>query len=226
MRPRPVAALYVESGGPYCGVDGVDPWTERRDARQYFGPDPVVAHPPCKRWGRYWGGGPSVKVPRRMGDDGGCFASALYAVRLFGGVLEHPEASHAWRWHGLRRPPRGGGWVDAGDGLGVTCCVEQGHYGHRARKATWLYAARVVVPELTWGASQGDRFDEGFHSPQERRAARQAGQAPRKRLSAAERLHTPAPFRDLLVSIARTASIDIDSRALCGAVSPSLDLFG
>jgi hypothetical protein len=141
-----------------------------------------------------------------MGDDGGCFAAALYAVRLFGGVLEHPEASHAWAWHGLMKPPKTGGWVPAGDGVGWTCCVEQGHYGHRARKATWLYAVGTVRPELRWGPSTGDRLDEGYHSAEERRAAVAAGAAPRPRLSAAERLHTPLPFRDLLLRMARTAA--------------------
>ena len=46
-----IAALYVESGGSYYGLDGVDPWDETRDARQYAGPWPAVAHPPCQRWG-------------------------------------------------------------------------------------------------------------------------------------------------------------------------------
>lgn len=48
-----IAALYVETDGPYFGLDGVDPWDIRRDARLYTGPHPVVAHPPCARWGRY-----------------------------------------------------------------------------------------------------------------------------------------------------------------------------
>lgn len=31
------AALYVETDGPYFGIHGVDPWDEKRDARQYLG---------------------------------------------------------------------------------------------------------------------------------------------------------------------------------------------
>lgn len=55
-----IAALYVQAEGCYFGVDGVDPWDEQRDARLYDGPWPVVAHPPCQRWGRYWYGGPAA----------------------------------------------------------------------------------------------------------------------------------------------------------------------
>lgn len=198
-----IAALYVESGGAYWGLSDVDPWDEARDARLYAGPHPVVAHPPCQRWGRYWSGGPSAKVRRVLGDDGGCFAAALGAVRTWGGVLEHPEASHAWRWFGIAKPPRSGGWVVADALGGWTCCVEQGHYGHRARKATWLYAVGPMPPELVWGPARGERLDEGFHSAEERRAARAAGREPRKRLSTAENIATPPAFRDVLLSIAR-----------------------
>lgn len=53
-----VAALYVEAGGSYYGLPGVDPWDETRDARLYAGPWPVVAHPPCQRWGKLWAGQP------------------------------------------------------------------------------------------------------------------------------------------------------------------------
>ena len=45
-----IAALYVQTGGVYYGLDDVDPWDEARDARRYAGPWPVVAHPPCKAW--------------------------------------------------------------------------------------------------------------------------------------------------------------------------------
>jgi hypothetical protein len=200
-----VAALFVESEGCYFNLLGVEPWDRARDARLYTGNSPCVAHPPCERWGRYWSGGPSAKVRRKRGDDEGCFASALASVRRCGGVLEHPADSSAWAAFSLWSPPRHGGWVVADWLGGWTCCVEQGSYGHRARKATWLYAIGVELPALKWGPSTGIRLDEGFHSKEERSAARAAGVAPRKRLSTTQNLATPPPFRDLLLSIARSA---------------------
>lgn len=171
---RTVAALYVMRGGPYYGLDGVEPWgIPDRDAREYDGPHPVVAHPPCKRWGRYWHGGPSAKVRRKLGDDDGCFEAAIASVRKWGGVLEHPEASHAWKRFGICAPPKSGGWIRASlwdDGW--TCCVEQGHYGHRARKATWLYLVGMdSPPKLTWGpsAKSQTKLDHGFRTAEERR---------------------------------------------------------
>lgn len=200
-----VAALYVRTNGVYFGLDGVDPWDERRDARLYAGPHPIVAHPPCARWGRYWFGGPTARVRRVKGDDGGCFASAIAAVRIWGGVIEHPEASSAWPTFGLNKPPRSGGWITAGDGRGWTCCVEQGHYGHRARKATWLYACRVKhLPSLRWGKSDASvKIDLGCHTKEERRRKIRTGIC--QRMSHREREDTPPEFRDLLLSIARTA---------------------
>lgn len=230
---RPIAALYVATGGVYFGLDGVDPWDEARDARLYDGPWPVVAHPPCQRWGRYWSGGPSAKVRREKGDDGGCFAAALAAVRRFGGVLEHPAASHAWRAFDLVAPPHTGGWVAADWRGGWTCHVEQGHYGHLARKATWIYACGVrELPSLKWGPSAAKaRIDDGSHSAEERRLfmrpppgmsaemrakrcrwlERYAAETGKElcvpeRLSRVERLRTPVPFRDLLISIAQGCS--------------------
>src|SRR5262245_34864309 len=79
-----VAALYVEEGGCYFGPAGVDPWGPARDARRYAGPHPVVAHPPCARWGRFWHGSTRRPHQFKLGDDGGCFALALDAVRKWG----------------------------------------------------------------------------------------------------------------------------------------------
>lgn len=198
-----IAALYVQADGCYMGLDGVDPWPEARDARSYDGPHAVVAHPPCERWGRYWFGGPSARVRRELGDDGGCFAAALASVRKWGGVLEHPEGSHAWRAHGLAAPPQSGGWVRA-EGLfgdGWTCCVAQGRYGHRAQKLTWLYAVRCDLPRLDWGLCPGMvRLDDDYHSAEERRRAVRAGVV--ERLSKRQRAATPEPFRDLLLGMA------------------------
>ena len=195
-----IAALYVLKDGPYFGLLDVDPWDESRDARRYSGPWRVVAHPPCARWGRYWGGGPSARTPRKLGDDDGCFDAALSAVRRYGGVLEHPEGSHAWRAFGLNLPPRTGGWIAADWEGGWTCCVEQGHYGHPARKATWLYANGIEPPTLVWGPSKVRvRMDEGYHSAEERRRAIKTGIC--QRLSARQRAATPDGFRDLLISM-------------------------
>jgi hypothetical protein len=203
-----IAALYVMADGPYSGLPDVECWAlPERDAREYAGPWPVVAHPPCARWGSYWGGSPTGWPRKRKGDDDGCFKAALESVRTWGGVLEHPAGSWAWRFFSLCLPPRSGGWVAAGDGIGGwTCCVEQGHYGHRARKATWLYAAKVSLPSLRWGPSgKRVRMDDGYHSAAERRRAIKTGAIKTGRLSKRQRAETPAEFRDLLLSIARPA---------------------
>jgi len=201
-----VAALYVDPDGVYSTADDVECWGVEQDARAYPGPYPVVAHPPCKRWGKYWYGGPSANVRLRKGDDEGCFASALCSLRRWGGVLEHPEASAAWKWHGLNTPPRGGGWVRA-DPFGWrdawTCCVEQGHYGHRARKATWLLACGAGdLPRLKWGPARGKiRIEDGYHSNLDRQLRKQKACA---RATAGERMATPGPFAEILLGMARS----------------------
>ncbi len=194
-----IAALFVMADGPYAGIPGVDMWDQERDARHYAGPHRVVAHPPCERWGRYWNGGPSARVRRVKGDDGGCFAAALAAVRKYGGVLEHPAASAAWEAFGLNPPPRAGGWVNADFEGGWTCCVDQEHYGHRAQKATWLYAAGVPLPSLRWGKGFS-RLVDGYETAEERRRVIRTGVC--QRLSKRQRTETPAGFRDLLLLIA------------------------
>lgn len=199
-----IAVLFVQRDSIYENVEDVDCWGRDRDARLYSGPWKVIAHPPCERWGRYWFGGPSARVRRVKGDDDGCFEAALNAVRRFGGVLEHPAASSAWSHFGLMPPPRCGGWVVADWLGGWTCCVDQGHYGHRAQKATWLYAniAPTALPSLIWGkSSRRVRLDDGFHSAEERRRKIRTGSC--QRLSGRERAATPSEFRDVLLSMVR-----------------------
>ena len=147
-----VAALYVEADGPYAGLDSVDIWPIKRDARLYDGPHPVVAHPPCNRWCQI----ASINVSQghfKLGDDGGCFASALDAVRKFGGILEHPARTYAWKAYGLPTPLSCGGWIRTLFDNGWVCEVEQGNYGCPAPKPTWLYAVNVKLLSLKWGKS-------------------------------------------------------------------------
>ena len=144
-----VAALFVDPHGVYAGLPGVDVWDEARDARLYAGPWPVVAHPPCARWSRL-AGFTEARFGYKRGEDGGCFEAALHAVREFGGVLEHPAYSDAWKRYELLRPSVREGWTLDMHG-GATCYVEQGRYGLPVKKATWLYAYGVELPELRWG---------------------------------------------------------------------------
>lgn len=203
-----VAALYVDGLGIYGNVPGVDPWDETRDARKYNGPYPVVAHPPCGRWGKYWHGSPRKPHQYQLGSDEGCFAAALMAVRNFGGVLEHPRDSHAWAHFGLTPPPREGGWHKADEFGGYSCCVYQGHYGHFAGKPTWLYVCHVELIKLKWGKAHSGPTDEmikRYGYEKARRVGRMAliGGKFKKEIRAA----TPKKFRDLLIRIASTAKL-------------------
>ena len=208
-----VAALFVKTDGAYFGIPGVDPWDEVRDARKYQGNSPVVAHPPCQRWGKFWAGQPlwiaRTGERKKKGDDGGCFAAALAAVRKNGGILEHPWGSHAWPHFGLTVPPRSGGWVKADEVGGWTCCVEQGRYGHYARKPTLLYAVGTERPELLWGESKA-QFPQWAIDKYGLAYCKRAGELAFKGggKDNAHRIGTPAAFRDILLRIAETAGID------------------
>lgn len=191
-----IAALYVQDDGCYSGVDGVDMWPESRDARSYQGPHRVVAHPPCQRWGNFaainykrWGG-----EHNRPGNDGGCFAAAFAAVNKWGGVLEHPAFSRAFPAHGIDKPPRHG-WARSGQGW--VCEVWQSPYGHRARKATWLYYVGPKPFGLDWSRPKGTH-QIGW---QDQRG--KAGNKPT--LSKKEANATPPAFRDMLLRLAGVA---------------------
>lgn len=187
-----VAALFVETNGIYFGLPNVDPWDEPRDARRYAGPHPVVAHPPCDRWHQL-----SAVNNKRWGytinEDGGCFSAALEAVRSYGGVLEHPAESRAFKFHGIPEPVADG-WQFTIDGDWVTE-IWQSSYGHRARKRTWLlYHGRSAPPVLEWRRTAGTH-QIGFFDQK------------RPQLPKAERAATPKLFRDLLINLALTSGI-------------------
>lgn len=149
-----VDVLFADTKtGPYPALVGLEHcWDERRDARLYEGHGPIVAHPPCGRWcamarlnERRWGA--------KVGDDGGCFESALKNVRRCGGVLEHPARSLAWQHFSLLSP-RGLGWTSAGPREWV-CEVWQSAYRHIATKRTWLLFVGGEPNDLNWERPRG-----------------------------------------------------------------------
>jgi len=207
-----IAALYVEKNGVYANLEGVELWDLERDARKYAGPWPVVAHPPCARWCQL-ASVIEARYGHKIGDDEGCFEAALHQVRTFGGVLEHPAYSIAWGRYGLPRPERSGWTHDLFD-PGASAHVEQFYYGHRARKATWLYAVAPVLPRLRWGrcaqyqpmarvqyAGRRDVPTAMTGWCRNRRAAEDI----RPVLGKKEASASPPEFRDVLLSIARSA---------------------
>jgi hypothetical protein len=136
----------------------------------------------------------------KVGDDGGCFVAALLAVQTFGGVLEHPAGSLAWKYFGLPRPGREG-WTGSFRDPGLTTEVSQVSYGHRARKRTWLYCVGVDPVALDWRDSEGECIvGDLWHGD-----GRWLGRGDRPRMYQREALATPPAFRDVLLDMARRA---------------------
>ncbi len=182
-----VAALYVDPKGPY--PDLVQHWyDEKRNAKTYAGPWPVVAHPPCGPWSSLRG------LSREMTKD--CGPHAVEMVRCYGGVLEHPRGSTLFEFCGLPRP---GALPDAWGGL--TFEVAQCDWGHVARKRSWLYTVGVPLSALPVAppSREPTHWVSGVHTPGAR------GRPPPgiKICSAQQRRRTPAAFAQWLVSIAR-----------------------
>lgn len=190
-----VAALFVEMGGVYFGLPDVDPWDKQRDARLYAGPWPVVAHPPCNVWCQL---APvnEARYGTPVGHDGGCFAAALGAVEAFGGVLEHPAYTLAWHAFDLDRPRRDS-WQQSR--LGWVTEVSQSVYGSPARKRTWLYYVGPNPPTLDWRDLPGEAVIGGGINSGECMG--------RRKIEKREASRTPAPFRDLLLNLARAVEV-------------------
>jgi len=200
-----IAALFVETDGCYFGLKDVEPWDEKANALYYQDDYPVIAHPPCQRWGRFWHG--STRKPHQfeLGDDGGCFRSALTSVWRCGGLLEHPADSRAFSHFGLPIPKRGAGWTKEDQYGGRSCYVEQGHYGHPSRKPTWLYAVDIVFAELIWDRGEQvlpqwmiDRY--GYEKARRIGVVAMIGGKDKTK----KRNATPEGFRDLLLLLAET----------------------
>jgi hypothetical protein len=166
-----VAVLFARADSHYKTMTGVDVYDAERDARTYDGPWPVVAHPPCRAWGRLR----SFANPRP--DERNLARLAVAMVREFGGVLEHPAGSTLWPAQCLPRPGERdafGGW---------TLAAPQKWWGHKAEKETWFYVVGCEPrdqPDLPFVMA------EATHVVQSRKR-----EDYRPHITKAEREHTP-----------------------------------
>lgn len=183
-----VVALYVDPRGPYPSL--VHEWyDEKRDARTYAGPYPVVAHPPCGPWS-------TLRTLSREKTKW-CAQHALEQVRRCGGILEHPRGSKFFEHAGLPRP----GHLPDKFG-GFTIEVAQCDWGHVARKLTWLYCMGVRTLPRAPKPNEPTHWSSGVHTPGAR------GKPPTgiKICSAEQRRRTPPAFAAWLLELAAQAN--------------------
>ena len=193
-----VAVLFARSDSVYKTLPGCDVYDIERDARTWLGGAPVVAHPPCRAWGRLR----AFAKPRH--DEKDLARWSVSQVRQWGGVLEHPESSMLWADQHL---PRGQERDDFG---GWTMPIHQWWFGHRAQKRTWLYIVGVEpweVPDFPLRLGQSDcrirldkRRPDGTH-------IRKGDPDYQPILGDAEREHTPAELAVWLVELARRCTL-------------------
>lgn len=140
-----IAALYVRSDSIYKSLL-IDCYDIQRDARNFTGSKPVIAHPPCRAWGRLR----AFAKPRT--DERELAFHALSVVRNNGGILEHPANSSFWKTAALSRP----GIRDDYDV--ITYVIDQSWFGHPAPKRTYLYCVGIhAFPTVNFhlGTAQG-----------------------------------------------------------------------
>lgn len=183
-----VAVLFARRDSVYKALPGCDVYDIDRDARTWPGGAPVVAHPPCRAWGRLR----QFAKPRQDEKELGIFA--VEQVRRFGGVLEHPACSTLWMACGMPKP---GEFSD--DAGGYSLEVEQFHWGHRAEKKTWLYVVGVGPDRLPEMPRREGR-------PTHCIAPTRGGGVRLPTVTKPEREHTPPELARWLVELARRAA--------------------
>jgi hypothetical protein len=184
-----IAILFARTDSVYKLIPGCDVWDAERNSLNWPGGNAVVAHPPCRAWGR---------LRHFANIQPGEKELAIWAVsqvRKWGGVLEHPYKSTLWAAPEVPLPCPGridafGGW---------TLALPQFWFGHAAEKATWFYIVGVKPGELppiplVLGEAEfvvQTRKRIGF----------------RKHIPKADRERTPMSAAEWLVKVARIAAL-------------------
>lgn len=181
-----VTALYVRRDSVYKTL-GVDCWDADRDARKWKGGNALIAHPPCRAWGRL----KHFAKPRE--DEKELALHAVKMIRKFGGVLEHPSRSTLWDAVPLPMPG------ERDDFGGFTISINQSWFGHRAEKKTFLYICGIEPKELPDYPISFDAVTHVIASSKNKRLSRDK----RPEVSKAEREHTPEPLATWLVDLCK-----------------------
>jgi len=183
-----VAVLCCTPASVYKSL-AVDCFDVHRDAFSYSGWRPVVAHPPCRSWGRLRHLAKPLPAERALA------IHAVRQVRRCGGVLEHPAGSLLWDGlpeFGAYPLPAVGAGVDAFGGFSMT--LYQSDFGHPAPKHTVLYVVGHPRPgELCKAFRAGELCKSVGRAGGLRKVTNQP---------AARRMDTPPAFAEWLCSLA------------------------
>lgn len=128
---KEVSVLFTRKDSYYNSIECCDCYDIERNALTFTGGNPVIAHPPCRSWGRL------RHFAKPLPGEKALAVWAVYMVRECGGVLEHPASSMLWRELNL---PLGAQKDKYG---GFTIDIDQFWFGHKARKKTWLYVCGI-----------------------------------------------------------------------------------
>ncbi len=190
---RLVSILFARHDSIYKQFDNCDVWDIKRDALNWPGGTPIVAHPPCRAWGQL----SHMAKPRANEKD--LARWAVDKVRQYGGVLEHPKQSKLWPDKNLPLPNE----VDAFGGW--TLPIYQCNFGHTAEKPTYLYIVGLSperIPPMLITQGQ-DACIIGSHGRRSDGSRLQPGDyGYRKSCYRPDREHTPPKLAQWLVEIA------------------------
>lgn len=178
-----IAVLFARPDSIYKTLPDCDVWDIERDARRWPGGCPVIAHPPCRAWGRL------RKFAKPREGEAELALWALEQVRKWGGILEHPASSILWLRADLPEPGQKdefGGWM---------LWISQWWFGHRADKPTLLYIKGCEPEDLP---PIPFKIGEPTHVIQSRKRENY-----RPHVTKAEREHTPLALAEWLREVAQ-----------------------
>jgi hypothetical protein len=179
-----ISVLFVRLDSIYKRL-GVDAWDMHRDARNWDGNCPVIAHPPCRGWGKL------RHFAKPATDEKELALFAVDKIRIHGGILEHPQGSLLFK-DLLPLPGKTDSWG------GYTVEIDQFDFGHKAQKRTWLYIVGLPIDQFPFIPERKEMPMYVVAS-----SGRKTGKrAYKKRLSIAEREETPEQFAKFLIDLA------------------------
>lgn len=134
-----VAILFASGRSIYKYMPNTLVFDRTKDARNYTGKEPVIAHPPCRTWSKFLR---HTAKPKDWKAEQSLAFFALEKVQTNGGVLEQPASSHFWETAKLPMPS------DTSNPFFYTIQVEQSWFAGPIRKKTWLLICGVPRQDL------------------------------------------------------------------------------